>query len=64
MEILHVSVYLVCFQVIVTMVELYRWSSICGKQPFTWCEQTIVHRSSNYSQIQRLHNKHHVYVKR
>ena len=54
-KILHISVHLLCFQVIVTMLELWRWSSICGKEPSTWCEQTIVQRSSNYSQTERLH---------
>ena len=54
-KILHISVHLLCFQVIETMLELWRWSSICGKEPSTWCEQTIVQRSSNYSQTERLH---------
>ena len=54
-KILHISVHLLCFQVIETMLELWRWSSICGKKPSTWCEQTIVQRSSNYSQTERLH---------
>ena len=53
-KILHISVHLLCFQVIETMLELWRWSSICGKEPSTWCEQTIVQRSSNYSQTERL----------
>ena len=54
-KILHISVHLLCFQVIVTMLELWRWSSICGKEPSTWWAQTIVQRSSNYSQIESLH---------
>ena len=54
-KILHISMHLLCFQVIETMLELWRWSSICGKEPSTWCEQTIVQRSSNYSQTERLH---------
>ena len=54
-KILHISVHLLCFQVIETMLELWRWSSICGKEPSTWWPQTIVQRSSNYSQIERLH---------